>query len=86
MSKVKCTHHCRTCGRHFHSLAAFDLHLKRDTPEGPMVGCYSPDHSEDVVGEFLGFQGICDISGSEVLDGVVWEKTSRRGNVRVSRG
>jgi hypothetical protein len=51
-----------------------------------MIGCYSPDHSADVLGEFVGFAGLCDISGREVVDGIVWEKTSRRGNVRVSKG
>jgi hypothetical protein len=85
MGAVKCTHHCRRCGRHFHSLAAFDDHLERETPDGPMIGCYSPDHSTDVLGDYVGFQGTCDISGAEVLEGTVWEKTSRRGNVRTAK-
>ena len=25
-----CTYHCSPCGRHFHSLEAFDLHHERD--------------------------------------------------------
>lgn len=83
MGAVKCTHHCRRCERHFHSLQAFDAHLDRDTPDGPMTGCLGPDYSEAAVGRFVGFQGECDISGPGTLEGTVWELESRRGNVRV---
>ena len=66
-------------------MEAFDGHIRRDTPDGPMTGCFSPDHSPDVLGEFVGFAGLCDISGSKEIEGVVWEMASRRGNVRVSK-
>lgn len=92
MSGVKCKYHCSPCGRHFHSLEAFELHLRRDKNfegdpgDAPRVGCYSPGHSDEVLTEFVWFEGKCDISGGPVKEGPVWEKTSRRGNVRVSKG
>lgn len=92
MSGVKCRYHCSPCGRHFHSLQAFDMHLRRDEAfegdpdDAPGVGCYSPGHSEEVRAEFAGFEGMCDISGGDVKTGTVWEKLSRIGNVKVSKG
>ena len=46
MTTTTCTYHCGACGRHFHSLEAFDLHRQGDyaepmnTPEGRH--CVSP--------------------------------------------
>ena len=54
--------------------------------DAPRVGCYSPGHSKEVLTDFVGFEGKCDISSGEVQSGIVWEKTSRRGNVRTSKG
>jgi hypothetical protein len=91
MSGVKCKYHCSPCGRHFHSLEAFELHINRDKDyegeleDAPRIGCHSPGHSREVLGELVGFEGLCDISGAEVLEGTVWEKTSRRGNVRTAK-
>lgn len=35
-----CTNHCSLCGRHFHSLAAFDVHHERD--EDGWLVCLDP--------------------------------------------
>jgi hypothetical protein len=38
--RVTCRCHCATCGRHFTSLEAFDLHRDGESTEGR--GCVSP--------------------------------------------
>jgi hypothetical protein len=45
LPRITCTHHCRVCGRHFHSLAAFDLHLEHDTAGWPH--CLDPLDLQD---------------------------------------
>jgi hypothetical protein len=35
-----CTYHCSPCGRHFHSLAAFDVHHERNDDGWPC--CAAP--------------------------------------------
>lgn len=79
---VACTHHCRACGRHFHSIQAFDAHRRYEAPHGSGVGCLAPDADDEVSSEFIGYAGDCEISGAERLEGTVWELASRRGTVR----
>jgi hypothetical protein len=37
---LTCTYHCSPCGRHFHSLEAFDMHHERDADGWPR--CLDP--------------------------------------------
>lgn len=86
MTAVACRFHCRGCGHHFYSLQAFDAHRERLTPDGPGIGCFVPDVDEEIVGDFIGFAGECDIGGRAVKKRVaVWELASRRGTVRTRK-
>ncbi len=78
---VKCTHHCRSCESHFHSLQAFDAHFEREGEDGPALGCLAPDRDDEITGTFIGYAGVCRISHSVEELGTVWELLSRRGNV-----
>ena len=40
MPTVTCTNHCGQCGRHFHSLSAFDAHHEHDEDGWPV--CLDP--------------------------------------------
>lgn len=46
-----CTHHCRSCGSHFTSLAAFDAHRPKNGRDG---GCEWPDDAP-----------LCEVEGGE---------------------
>lgn len=40
MTSLTCTNHCSQCGRHFHSLRAFDIHHDHDETGWPV--CLDP--------------------------------------------
>jgi hypothetical protein len=84
---VVCTHHCRPCGRHFHSLEAFDAHIRREVEDGPRVGCFAPDIDDEIAHEFVGFAGECAISNPPEIetDVAVFDLASRRHLVRVRK-
>jgi hypothetical protein len=42
---LTCTNHCSQCGRHFHSLEAFDVHHEHDETGWPV--CLDPLDLED---------------------------------------
>jgi hypothetical protein len=65
-----CTHHCGACGRHLHSLEAFDAHRtgSYSEPLGSELGrrCLSPLDLRDAGGELrleISESGVCRISG-----------------------
>jgi hypothetical protein len=43
--RTNCTYHCSPCGRHFHSLNAFDAHHEHDETGWPI--CLDPLDLED---------------------------------------
>jgi len=43
--RLTCTYHCSPCGRHFHSLEAFDIHHDHDDAGWPV--CLDPLDLED---------------------------------------
>jgi hypothetical protein len=70
---ARCSYHCSPCGRHFHSLEAFDIHHGRDETGWPI--CLDPADLEDRDGRprlyALTTDGVCDVR--ERLEGVtVW--------------
>ena len=78
---VKCTHHCRACGRHFHSLAAFDGHFERASEDAP-AGCCLVPGLDDRALQYVGYKGICDIAGAVAdADATVWELSRLRKSV-----
>jgi hypothetical protein len=80
----KCTYHCGACDRHFHSLAAFDLHRQGDHGSNdPELGrhCCDPLDVLDKDGcmrlELWTEQGFCDIRRPR--DGVrIWIQAGGR--------
>lgn len=90
MSRVTtCTNHCSQCGRHFHSVAAFDIHLARDETGWPV--CLDPIDLEDRDGrprlEVLSTEGECrmydDGSGTNIKRPVmVWTTAGTAERVR----
>lgn len=84
---VPCTHHCRACGRHFHSLEAFDAHHQREFEDGPRLACFVPDTDDEVANRYVGFQGECHISDPTKpdLDCTVWELERRRATVKTRK-
>jgi hypothetical protein len=80
--RVTCRSHCATCGRHFTSLEAFDLHRDGESTEGR--GCGSPLDEQRLVTATE--NGYCAISGEHddgkplTLDPVtVWVSARQTG-------
>lgn len=79
MSRQTCTDHCGGCGRHFHSLAAFDCHRV-----GGFEDPADPRRCADPATEALKLQiwtqeGYCDLSESESVHPVViWQMVPNR--------
>ena len=70
MKTPTCTYHCSYCGRHFHSLLAFDYHRVGDyaEPIGSEDGrrCLSPIEVLDTRGRFrleIWATGVCRMGG-----------------------
>ncbi|MDQ2760342.1 MAG: hypothetical protein M3Y17_07875 [Actinomycetota bacterium] len=63
-----CSYHCGTCGSHFTSLAAFDLHRAGDYGAGTRH-CLDPD---DVI-------ALRAVDGGMCAPSVAWNEPPRRG-------
>jgi hypothetical protein len=73
---VRCTNHCGACGRHFHSLRAFDKHRLTSTRTGKRR-CMDPADRGDVDGHalysVLTEDGLCKLSHGPAQHGVtIW--------------
>lgn len=76
MSRRRCTHHCRRCGAHFSSLAAFDAHhAGSGAAHEP---CVFPEDAPLV--ELEG--GICSIAGTETKTGVAISEHASAAQIR----
>lgn len=80
-----CTNHCGPCGRHFHSLAAFDIHKQHDADGWPH--CLDPLDLQDRDGrqrlEALTHAGRCEAYEPVRLGVTVW--TTAGSRERLSR-
>ena len=83
-----CTYHCGACGRHFHSLAAFDAHRIGDyASNDPEIGrhCVSPldVHKDGVmVHDRLTETGVCRLGEAPETDCTIW---TMRGSTERAR-
>ena len=82
---VHCTYHCGGCGRHFHSLKAFDKHRVGDhasnDPE-TRRRCVSPLDLDGQL-EPLTAEGVCIIGGAVQEDGItIWTHGKDRARIR----
>ncbi len=77
-----CRCHCRGCGFHFSSLAAFDAHRFGDysLPRNDLEArhCVSPEFSDAFGNE----AGACRISSATDEIGAIWFLTADRAHVR----
>lgn len=78
---VTCTHHCAGCGRHFHSLEAFDAHHHRD-PTGwlhclPPASVKGPDGQPRL--QLLSTDGQCRMHDTTQRGVTVWTDARRYG-------
>jgi hypothetical protein len=88
-----CTHHCSPCGRHFHSLAAFDAHrigdFASDDPE-TRRRCQSPLDAVDGNGEMrlvaLTEAGLCAAYEPPEATVTVWTMRDRLDRARATWG
>jgi hypothetical protein len=90
MSTTHCTNHCTTCGRHFHSLEAFDAHRTGDhrEPLGSEAGrrCIAPIECVDGHGEPklvpLAENGVCRLGDAGAEIGVtVWTQAGYESKI-----
>lgn len=76
-NRQTCTDHCSACGRHFHGLAAFDLHLHRVNERKNRWGAptYDLEHCTEGL-EVWAEEGYCDLTGAELplYPVVIWRK------------
>ncbi len=93
MSTSHCTNHCLTCGRHFHSLEAFDAHRSGDhrAPLGSETGrrCLAPIECLDTLGELrletLAEDAICELGDTDLeIGATVWVLAGSRQRAQVS--
>jgi len=76
--KTSCTHHCRSCDRHFSSLQAFDAHRVGEfEPESTIEGrhCIGLEfHEPKVAKQFKARTGVCDLmkGSSRLHDQPIW--------------
>jgi hypothetical protein len=77
MARQTCTMHCSDCGRHFHSLAAFDAHLRRVNEGVNDHGARSYDlkhlDGSDVGLEAWTREGHCDLVWPHVSGVTIWQ-------------
>ena len=65
-----CTDHCSGCGRHFHSLGAFDAHMgEGGSRQGGMT--YELAHAVPPGLAPWTLQGVCELAGNGPHEGVV---------------
>jgi len=82
---VTCTNHCSACGRHFHSVEAFDIHRTGDyrssDPE-TRRRCLDPMDLEDRDGrprlEWLTLEGECRIGSPPSFGVTIWTTAGAR--------
>jgi len=87
MKQLTCTNHCGACGRHFHSLKAFDLHRIGDyasnDPE-TRRRCADPLDLEDRDGRprliALGL-GECRMRAEVLHDVTIWTTADYRARI-----
>jgi hypothetical protein len=90
---ITCTYHCSGCGRHFHSLAAFDLHRVGDfasnDPE-TRRRCEAPIDLVDEHGEMrltsLTERGLCRSCEAAEAPVTVWTMKGARERARQAWG
>jgi hypothetical protein len=88
MSVTTCTNHCSQCGRHFHSLAAFDTHHQRDDTGWPV--CLDPvdlvdrDGRERLVA--LTEHGECRMYADAQRDVTIWTTAQSAEKIAQWRG
>ena len=85
---TNCTNHCGMCGRHFHSLAGFDVHHAHD--KDGQSHCMDPLDLQDRDGrprlEALTHDGICRMYREDQHGVTVWTVAgSRERLARVHR-
>ena len=80
MSATTCTNHCSQCGRHFHSVKAFDVHHDHDANGWPV--CLDPLDLEDRDGkprlEALTTVGECRMYAVTQTGVTIWTVTGSR--------
>lgn len=88
-----CTYHCSGCGRHFHSLAAFDLHRIGDFASGDPDTerrCQSPLDALDDSGEMrlvpLTETGLCRAYEAAEATVTVWTMRGSLDRARATWG
>ena len=93
MRTVTCTNHCGACGRHFHSLVAFDMHRVGDfASNDPEMGrhCESPldllDKNGEMRLEALTEDGVCRVYEPAEAHVTIWTTTGATERARAVWG
>lgn len=72
-----CRDHCRGCGCHFRSTAAFDYHRVGSIPRGTRR-CRAPEQAKRQTGEprleIVTTEGACTLSGAKMKNVTIWRE------------